>query len=112
RAFLDALAADPANDKSPNVKAYIAAHPPARWNKDWSIMLPEGWEEGQGTYTVTDPTTNLVFPGNDQEALNRPVVGGFSIKSGTFTIDTGLNFQMGSPHFFPEFVAAVPPWTD
>jgi hypothetical protein len=75
-------------------------------------MLPEGWEQGEGAYTVAEPTTNLVYPGNDQEAQNPPVVQNFGIIAGPYTIDTGLYFELGSPNLFPEFKATLGPPTN
>ena len=103
RAFLAALAKDPANETRPDVKAWITAHTPSRWNKDWTDLMPEGWEEGQLKFTVSSPTANLNYPSQDQMALNPPNPTQFTIAAGDYEIDTGLNFMLGSPHFFPEF---------
>lgn len=109
RAFLETLAKDPANDKRPDVKEWITAHAPKRWNKDWTDLMPEGWEEGQLAFTVASPTADLNYPGQDQMAANPPNPPQFTIASGTYQIDTGLNFMLGSPHFFPEFRSSSGP---
>ena len=43
----------PGERDAPDVKAWITAHTPSRWNKDWTDLMPEGWEEGQLKFTVS-----------------------------------------------------------
>jgi hypothetical protein len=106
RAFLDTLAADPANDKRPDVKAWVTAHTPSRWNKDWTDFMAEGWEEGSLNFTVG---TSLNYPDEAQMAANPPNPTSFQIIPGTYPLETGLFNQLGSPHFFPEFQQTTEP---
>ncbi|MBX3229300.1 MAG: hypothetical protein KIT84_18235 [Labilithrix sp.] len=104
RVFLEELAKkDP--DGVPNVKAWITKNTPARWSASWTEMLPEGWQQGQLTYTTTTPTQNQAYPAQDQMAQQLPRTPQFTIRDGSWTISTGANFELGPFHFFPEYIA-------
>ncbi len=95
RVFLESLGANP------NVKAWMAANRPSRWNTGWEDSLPTG-NLSKYTYTVTNPTGNLLYPGQDKFAGSGGL-GTWSVVSGTYTIDNGLFRSLAGPHFFPEF---------
>ncbi|MFO0664755.1 MAG: hypothetical protein U0174_12440 [Polyangiaceae bacterium] len=92
RAFVEAISAE--NGGQPNIKAYMAAHRPARWNTGWEKVLPEGFGQAVESYTITNPTTNLLYPGPDKH-------GGIAI--GNYNINTGLYYGQTAAHFFPEY---------
>ncbi len=108
RAFLDALAA--ANGGEPNVKGYMAAHrPKVRWNEGWETILPTANAEGTATFTVTNPTSDPLYPGDDLfKARSRPGTN-WVANSGTFTVDTGVFHALGASHYFPEYTSPTPP---
>ncbi len=101
RAFVDAMAA--ANGGTPNVKAWVAANRPTRWNVGWEEVLPTGFFGSAVDYTIANPTVNPLYPGQDQWAAFYPGNTNWSIVSGNYAIDVGLNFALGSSHFFPEY---------
>ena len=117
RTFVNAISA--ASGGEPNIKAYMAAHRPAvRWNQGWESILPSSNASGQLTYTIKNPTVDLLYPGNDQYKANYPGIsneGGWWIGnvSGPYaagtsvdsTISTGLYYAFGSYAMFPEYFA-------
>jgi hypothetical protein len=104
RAFIDAMAA--ANGGQPNVQGYMAAHRPARWNNGWENTLPQAYEGGTATYTVTNPTgANILYPGQDLYAPTQHLAD-WSDVSGTYTIYTGINYSIGLAILFPEYTPA------
>jgi hypothetical protein len=124
RAFLEAVGGgvDAAgNAKSPNVRAWMAAHRPNRWNAGWEEALPTDNFNSSTTYTIKNATTNLLYPGQDQYLVNHFIqntwwVGnaGGAFGAGTsvdFTVDNGVFFALGANHFFPEYYAQQPTWT-
>lgn len=104
RTFLAALAK--ANANEPNVQAFMAAHRPKRWVNGWENLLPQSFEDGNATYTVSNPTADPLYPGQDRFAASPQAIPTWSVNSGTQTVDTGINFQLGAAHYFPEFVAS------
>ena len=101
RTFLAAVAA--ANGGAPNVKAYITANKPAGWNDGWSDALPTAQQSGQSTYTVTNPTSNPLYPGDDVFLPTSTQGNNWHSIPGTYTIDTGVVFAMGGEPWYPEF---------
>jgi hypothetical protein len=125
RAFLEAVGGgvDAAgNAKSPNVKAYMAAHRPSRWNNGWEEILPSANAGATVTYTIKNATTDLLNAGQDQYLLNHWVqdtwwIGGPAgpQPEGTsvdYTIDTGLFHALGAAHFFAEYYADPTKWLE
>jgi hypothetical protein len=108
RAFLETLAK--ANDGAPNVKDYMAAHRPVRWNPGWENLLPIDYGDGQATFTVSNPTADPLYPGLDFYTNNSTIKPPqWTVNSGTYTVDTGVYIQLGAEHFFPEYAAATDP---
>jgi len=101
RAFLDAVAAQ--NAGVPNVRGYMAANRPVRWNAGWEGALPSANIGSTTAYTISNPTVNLLYPGQDQYQANMPTQGTWSVASGNFSIDIGLYFAVGAQAFFPEY---------
>ncbi len=113
RAFLEAIGGgvDAAGNAKPaNVKAYMAAHRPNRWNPEWENTLPQGNSGNNTTYTITNPTgANLLYPGNDLYQAIMPRLAPWQYSSGPMTIDVGVFYSLGSAHFFPEAFGGSPP---
>jgi hypothetical protein len=114
RKFVEAISA--ANGGVPNIKGYITANQPARWNAGWTHVLPANNGGTTVSYTVTNPTGgNLLYPGLDiyntgaAEYRNK-FIGDWYINNGTFNIDPGLSNSLGAPHFFPEFRVTSGAW--
>jgi len=118
RAFLEAVGGgvDAAGNAKPaNVRAWMAAHRPNRWNNGWEEALPSANFNSSTTYSIKNATTNMLYPGQDQYLLNHFTqntwwignVGG-AFGAGTsvdFTIDNGVFYALGANHFFPEYYA-------
>lgn len=92
RTFIEAISA--ANAGSPNLKAYMAANRPSRWNVGWEKVLAESNTGAVESYTITNPTTDLLYPGPDKNA---------GIVAGPYFINTGLYYALTASHFFPEY---------
>ncbi len=107
RTFLAAVAA--ANGGAPNVKAYIAANKPTWWKTGWEDALPQAQTSGQSTYTVTNPTSNVLYPGDDIYATNTTQGNAWHVVNGTYSIDTSVVFAMGGEPWYPEFQWTVNP---
>lgn len=113
RKFLAEISA--MNGGVPNVKGYITANPPARWNAGWTHVLPANNGGTPVSYTVSNPTVNLLYPGldvyntGDAEFRNK-FIGDWGINNGTFTIDPGLINTLGGVHFYPEFYVTSGSW--
>jgi hypothetical protein len=135
RAFLEAIGggSDPVlpagstNAKPANVKAYMAAHRPARWNPGWENVLPGNNQGSQATYVVKYPTDDLHYPGQDVYASTSPQTWTqntwwiratgpadparqVSGQQGTYTIETGVFYELASGQGFPEFYANPAVW--
>ncbi|MBX3224369.1 MAG: hypothetical protein KF795_27890 [Labilithrix sp.] len=108
RAFLEALAA--ANQGAPDVKGYMAKNRPSRWNPGWENTLPSAQLSGNATYTVANPTVDLLYPGQDRYDANGRAVTDWVVRSGAFTVETAVVHALGASHFFPEYFAPTPPW--
>ena len=102
RAF---VAAVQAAQGSPNIKGYMAANRPARWVNGWENALPATAEGQTETFTVQNPTVDLLYPGQDRYLTNRTQTT-WSVASGTFNFRPGLYFSLMTPGatFFPEYV--------
>lgn len=107
RAFVDAVTEA---EGVPDIKSYIAARRPARWNLAWEAILPSNTGLGDQpgvTFTVTTPTpsemaplSGYLYPGQD---VNRKVrTQSWDVASGTYTIYPGIAQTFGEPHFLPE----------
>ena len=103
RTFLAAMAA--ANGGVPNVKAWLLAHKPTWWRTGWEDALPTAQAAGQTNYSVSNPTVNPLYPGNDVYSTNNTQLGAWSSVSGNYAIDTGVVFALGGEPWYPEFVA-------
>jgi hypothetical protein len=125
RAFLEAVGGgvDAAgNAKSANVRAWMAAHRPNRWNNGWEEALPTANNNSSTTYTIKNATTNLLYPGQDQYLVNHFIQstwwvgnasGAFGAGSSVdFTVDNGTFHALGAAHFFPEYWAKQPDWSE
>ncbi|MDB4942885.1 MAG: hypothetical protein JWP97_2419 [Labilithrix sp.] len=134
RAFLEAIGggADPVlpagstNPKPANVRAWIAAHKPARWNDGWDNVLPQGNVGSNATYVVKSPTTDLQYPGQDVYSMPATNTQGTTWyiratgptdtaiqqagQQGTYTIDTSVFKALNSTSFFPEYRADPSKW--
>ncbi len=86
----------------PDIKGWMAAHRPSRWVNGWEKVLASGVTESPETFTVTDPTTDLLYPGQDKYLLSR-TQSTWSVTSGTYTINPGIYYALGAGHFFPEY---------
>ncbi|MBX3224846.1 MAG: hypothetical protein KF795_30300, partial [Labilithrix sp.] len=110
RAFVDAVTA--VQGGVPNVKAYMSANRPARWNLAWEAVLPSntGPNNQPGvTYTIANPTpaasqplSGFLYPGQDVNLAVR-TQSGWNVSSGSFTIYPGIAQTFGEYHFFPEY---------
>lgn len=107
RAFLTAIANG--NGGVPNVKSYMAAHRPSRWNNGWEDYLPQDTANANISFTVVNPTVNLLIPGQDQYLLNHYTQSSWSVGTGTFMVDMGVNNALGGNHLFPEYITG-PGW--
>ena len=107
RAFVDAISGVAG---VPNIKGYMAANRPSRWVNGWENALPASAEGQTETFTVTDPTTNPLYPGQDRYLQNRTQPT-WSVGTGTFQFRPGLYFSLVTPGstFFPEYLTA-PGW--
>jgi len=115
RAFIDAVTT--AQGGVPDVKSYMAAHKPERWNPAWGAVLPSAYSADTGqpevTYEIESPTPDLaysdplglygyLYPGPD-------IVPGslFNINpamaTGPQTIQPGIFETFGEEDFFPEY---------
>lgn len=101
RAFIQAVQAA---SGAPDVKSFMAARRPSRWVNGWEDVLPASADGAQVSYTVTDPTTNLLYPGQDKYLTNR-TQGTWSVISGNYTIQPGLYTSLLTPgaNYFPEY---------
>jgi len=109
RTFIEAIAA--ANGGTPDIKGYMAAHRPAkRWNTGWENILPSANAQGTASYTITNPTVDPLYPGQDRYNVNGRAIDDWVVVSGDYTVETGVFFSLGASHFFPEYSAPVPPW--
>jgi hypothetical protein len=106
RTFLDAVAA--AQGGSPDVKAFMAARRPARWLAAWEAILPSSNANGTASYTITNPTVDLAYPGPDKFRVNNTQPS-WSLNTGNYSVLTGLFFVLGSAHLFPEYSAPTDP---
>ena len=108
RAFLENLGGgvDAAGNAKPaNVKAWIAAHRPSRWNTDWDNVLPQANFGSPAAYTVTNPTSNLLYPGQKTyDDYPKPSNQPWMVASGPQTLDTGVFVSLGGAHFYPEMI--------
>lgn len=124
RAFLEAVGGgvDAAgNAKAANVKAYTAAHRPNRWNAGWENVLPSANFGSMASYAIKNATTDLLYPGQDQYLANHYTQTTWWIgnaagaqPAGTtvnHTIDVGIFHALGANHFFPEYWAQQPTWS-
>jgi len=116
RAFLQSLGGGVdalGNAKPANVKAYMAAHRPSRWNPDWENTLPQANFNSTASYNLTSPTSNPLYPGNQQYTSTgpdaTPRLSTWNWADGAHSIDTGVFHALGSAHFFPEAFGGDPP---
>ena len=112
REFVNEISA--ANGGTPNIKGWMAAHRPTRWNTGWEDVLPDNFSGTNVTYTISNPTpaANLLYPGNDVFEANPHCANlicnpTWSVKTGSFTIDAGLYFNLQAPHYFPEYNSTI-----
>ena len=123
RAFLETLGGgvDAAGNAKPaDVRSYMAANRPGRWNNGWEDVMPTANFGSSVTFAIKNATTNLLYPGQDQYLLNRftqstwwiggaggPQAAGTSVNH---TVDVGVFYALGANHFFPEYWAQQPTW--
>jgi hypothetical protein len=91
RAFVDAVAK--ANGGVPNVKAWIAAHPPLIWDAAWDVFLPSGYEGDTkiiGRRLLGDPRPE------DSGNQGPPGPGVILPPATDQARNMGINFQFGS----------------
>jgi hypothetical protein len=129
RAFLESIGGgvDAAgNALSPNVKAYMTAHRPSRWNNGWEDVLPTNNAGSQATYVVKYASGDGLYPGQDQYLANHPTQNTWWIRStgptatakqgagqqGTYTVETGVFYALGTYAMFPEYYADPAIWND
>ncbi|HVJ93788.1 MAG TPA: hypothetical protein VM580_28510, partial [Labilithrix sp.] len=97
----------------PDIKGYMAAHPPARWNPAWQAVLPSntGLSGNQPgiTFTIANPTpsqslalSGFLYPGQDVNLAVRTQPN-WNVNSGNYTIYPGLAQTFGEFHFYPEY---------
>ena len=127
RAFLEAIGGgvDAAgNAKDPNVKAYMAAHPPSRWNTGWENVLPADNATSSATYVVKDTTTDFGYPGQDQYLVNHFTQNTWWIRAtgptdtakqtpgtqGTYTVGTNVFYVLNAGTMMPEYYANPANW--
>jgi hypothetical protein len=123
RAFLESIGGgvDAAgNANAPNVKSFMAGHRPSRWNNGWEDVLPTANVGSSVTYAIKNATTDPLYAGQDQYLLNHYTQSTWWIgdaagaqPNGTsvnHTIDAGLFYALGAPHFFPEYYANPAVW--
>ena len=108
RAFIDSVTAS--NNGVPDIKGYTAAHRPSRWNNGWENTLPTAFFTGTASYTVSNPTVDLLYPGQDRYDANGRTIDNWVVNSGTFTVATSIFDSLNASHFFPEYFAPSPPW--
>ncbi len=130
RAFLEAIGGGvdgAGNAKDPNVKAYMAAHKPSRWNTGWENVLPADNVAAQASYVVKDATVDFAYPGEDQFLINHPTQqnNGWWIRAtgatdtakqtlgqqGTYTVQTGAFYALNAGTMFPEYYANPALWS-
>ena len=114
RACLEALGGgvDAAGNAQPaNVKAWVNAHRPARWNADWDNILPQANFKSTASYTITNPAANpLYFSDKEyQRDFPKPSTQPWAVASGRQTIDTGIFLALGGAHFYPEMIGQSGP---
>ena len=105
RAFIETMAK--ANGGAPNIKDYTAAHRPKRWVDGWESLLPIDYADGEASFTVSNPTVDNLYPGQDRYNVvsTQP---SWSVLSGTYTVTTGIYDQLGASPFFPEYKGQGP----
>lgn len=115
RKFIETISAQ--NGNVPNIKAYITANTPTRWNAGWTHVLPANNGGAPVSYTVVNGPvgSNLLYPGlNDYNSgppeYRNKFIGDWKITAGTYNIDTGIPNALGAPHFFPEFSVTSGSW--
>ena len=130
RAFLEAIGGGVdalGNAKAPNVKAYITANPPSRWNPGWTNVLPADNTASTAGYAVKFASvgSEKLYPGQDDYVANHPTQGTWWIRGtgptdtarqiagqqGSYQVQTGLFFQLTTTTMFPEYYANPAVWT-
>ena len=128
RAFLEAVGGGVdglGNAKPPNVQAYMAANRPTRWNNGWETVLPATNAGSQATYVVGYASGDKLNPGQDQYVANHRTQTTWWIRAtgptstatqaagqqGTYTVETGLFYVLGTYAMFPEYYANPTVWT-
>lgn len=125
RAFLETIGGgvDAAgNAKSPNVKAWMAAHRPSRWEPGWEEALPTANIGSALSFTIKNTTTDPLYPGQDKYTTTHPTQSSWWIGNAAgpqplntsvgFSVDTGVFNALGAAHFFPEYYAKQPDWAE
>ncbi|MDF2696816.1 MAG: Tryptophan synthase alpha chain [Labilithrix sp.] len=107
RAFIEAMTS--ANNGVPDIKGYMAGHRPSRWDSGWENLLPSANVTGEASYTVADPTLDLLYPGQDRYNANLPTIPNWVVASGSYTVETALVYTLGAAHFFPEYQSPIAP---
>ena len=114
RAFLEAVGGgiDAAGNARPaNVKAYMAAHRPDRWNPEWETVLPTANFNSIASYIVTNPPppiVNAFYPGSGAYDGVTPKLPRWRYVDGPHSTDVGVFHALGAAHFFPEAVGGAP----
>ena len=119
RAFIDHVTA--AQGGAPNVRGYMAAHRPTRWNAAWEAVLPQASGVGNNqptvTYTITNPTPTAtavnglsgpLYPADDVLRQQWTSIGqewNYVVRSGSWPINPGLVQTFGEYTFFPEYTS-------
>ncbi|HSO37063.1 MAG TPA: hypothetical protein VLT33_31275, partial [Labilithrix sp.] len=110
RAFLEALGGgvDAAgNAKDANVKAWIAAHRPARWNVGWDNVLPTANKNSIASYTIINSgVVDPLYPGPSQYNSTQKL-GDWMNNPGNYSVDVGIFRALGAPAMFPEYSSSL-----
>ncbi|MCL2779328.1 MAG: hypothetical protein FWD73_15140 [Polyangiaceae bacterium] len=117
RAFVDAVTAN--RGGVPDIKSYMAANRPARWNLAWEAVLPSAYSGTQPgvTYEIRNPTPSQansgalfgnLYPGADvvpsqYGVWNTPSTGAYAVMNGPQTIYPSIVNTFGEQTFFPEY---------
>jgi len=107
RAFVQAVTASQGGVA--DIKGYMDAHRPARWNDAWGAVLPSAFQDGQPeiTYQISNPTPKVYeplrgyfYPGQDIVA---PTGALSAVSNGSYSIWPSIVNTFGELHFFDEY---------
>jgi len=106
------------NDQYYDVKSYMAAHRPARWNMQWEAVLPSAYYDNQPAvvYQIKNPTPTpaqsdplglygYLYPGPDVVPGKLYNLDASPMTVGSLSIYPGIFETFGEQDFFPEYTA-------